>query len=353
MRQSPGPPAGGEAAADPGFEHGDCQDTALGTLLRLAGVAHPEDLLLGHLAFEVTVDRSVTDGLSPSYRTGDRLPSATGPAGTGIGLVERRAADLPQLYRHLRDRARDGRAVAATIDQYGYESAQFHRRAHVPHDLVVTAATSAGFEVLDSFPRSRFAGRVEPSRFTRWADSPHLGEARYRTVELTVRPGAVGEAAGWLAGNWRDRIRRNVAAMLDPTDRHGVAAIGLVADRLAQWLAGPDFRADPDHRRELAVSSFTDVGAMRRGHALWLSRVAGLGYPALAECADRVRAVSRQWDVAASLWLAGGRSGPAADPAAADLVARGLHQVPKLLRLIAAAERRMVEQIDTAVQTGG
>ncbi|MEV7228182.1 MULTISPECIES: hypothetical protein [Polymorphospora] len=353
MRQPPGPPADGDRVTAPGFGHGDCHDTALGTLLGLAGVAHPEDLILGELAFGVTVDRGVADGLSLSYRSGPALPPATGPAGTGITPTRWRATDLPDLCRHLRDRTRDGRPVAVTVDQYDYEPAPFHRVAHVPHDLVVTSATGSGLDVLDSFPASRFAGTVEPSRFARWADSPHLGAARYATVELAVRPGAAEEAAGWLARNWRDRIRRNVAAMLDPSDRHGVAAIGLVADRLADWLAGPDFQPDAGRRRELAVSSFTDLGAMRRGHALWLSRVAGLGRPALGECADRVRAVSRQWDVAASLWLAGARSGQVVDPAAADLVARGLHQVPKLLRLIAAAERRMVEQIDAAVHTGG
>ncbi|TDC84544.1 hypothetical protein E1193_05285 [Micromonospora sp. KC606] len=352
MRQPPGTPDVGEVAADPGFEHGDCRDTALGTLLRLAGVAHPEDLLLGELAFEVPVDCSVADGLAPSFRSGDPLPSATGPAGTGIGLAQRRAAGLAQLYQQLRDRVRDGRAVAVTIDQYGYEPAPFHRSAHVPHDLVVTAVTGAGFDVLDSFPRSRFAGRVEAAQFTRWVDSPHLGEARYRTAEVTVCPGAAGEAAGWLARNWRDRIGRNVAAMLDPSGLRGVAGIELVADRLAEWLAGPDFRSDPGSRRELPVSSFTDLGAVRRGYALWLSRVGALGFPSLAECADGVRALSRQWDVAASLWLAGGRSGSPVDPAAADLVARGLHQVPKLLRLIAAAERRMAERLDSAARTG-
>ncbi|MFC8848857.1 MULTISPECIES: hypothetical protein [unclassified Micromonospora] len=335
--------------ADAGFPHGDCRDTALGTLLLLAGVAHPEDLLLGELAFDVPVDRSVADGLAPSCRAGNPLPPATGPDGTGIDRSERRAADLPQLCQHLRNQSRHGRAVVVTIDQYDYEPAPFHRRAHVPHDLVVTAATRAGLDVLDSFPRSRFAGLVPASRFAGWADSPQLGEARYRTVEVTLRPGAAGEAAGWLARNWRDRIGRNVASMLDPSGRHGVAAITLVADRLAEWLAGPDFRADPGRRRELPVSSFTDLGATRRGHALWLSRVAGLGRPALAECADRVRAVSRQWDVAASLWLAGPGLG---DDPAAGLAARGLQQVPKLLRLIAAAERRMVEQIDTAVRSG-
>ncbi|TDB70273.1 hypothetical protein [Micromonospora sp. KC723] len=352
MRQPPGTPDAGEATADPGFEHGDCRDTALGTLLRLAGVAHPEDLLLGELTFEVPVDCGIEDGLAPSFRSGDPLPAATGPTGTGIELAQRRAAGLSPLYQQLRDRVREGRAVAVTIDQYGYEPAPFHRTAHVPHDLVVTAVTGAGFGVLDSFPRSRFAGRVETSTFTRWVDSPHLGEARYRTVEVTVCPGAAGEAAGWLVRNWRDRIGRNVAAMLDPSGRRGVAAIELVADRLAEWLAGPDFRSDPGSRRELPVSSFTDLGAVRRGHALWLSRVAGLGYPALAECADGVRALSRQWDVAASLWLAGGRSGTTVDPAAADLAARGLHQVPKLLRLIAAAERRMVERLNVATRTG-
>ncbi|KXK62274.1 hypothetical protein AWW66_09025 [Micromonospora rosaria] len=351
MRHPPGPPTGDAVVDDPGFAHGDCQDTAFGTLLRLAGVAHPEDLLLGDLAFEVGVDRGVADGLSPAYRTGGPLPPATGPTGTGIGLVEHRAADLPHLHRHLRDRTRGGRAVAVTVDQYGYEPAPFHLRAHVPHHLVVTAASGDDVEVLDSFPRSRFSGRVAPDRFARWADSPHLGAARYRTVELTVAPGATDAVTGWLAATWRDQVRRNVAAMLDPAGRHGVAAIGLVADRLAEWLAGPDFRADPGRRRELPVSSFTDLGALRRGHALWLSRVAALGHPALAECADRLRAVSRQWDVAASLWLAGGPA-PVTDPAAADLVARGLYQVPKLVRLIAAAERRVVEQLDAAVRQG-
>lgn len=360
MRQaSAGPPAeagaasptGAQFAADAGFAHGDCRDTALGTLLRLAGVAHPEDLLLGELTFEIVEDRDVADGLSLAYRSGEPLPSAAGPAGTSIDLVRWQATGLPELLRRLAVRARPGRAVAVTIDQYGYEPAPFHRRAHVPHDLVVTAATGTGVDVLDSFPPSRFAGRVEPDRFARWADSPHLGEARLRTVEIAVRPGAVGQAAGWLAREWRDRVRRNVAAMSDQSGRRGVAAIGQVADRLADWLTGPDFEADPGRRRELAVSSFTDLGAVRRGHALWLSRVAGLGHPALAGCADQVRAVSRQWDVAASLWLAGNRSGPATDPATADLVSRGLHQVPKLLHLIAGAERRIVEQLDAATRT--
>lgn len=342
---------GMQIAADDGFAHGDCRDTALGTLLRLAGVAHPEDLLLGEWTFEITEDRSVADGLSLAYRRGAPLPTAAGPAGTGIDLVHWRAAGLSELLRWLAARARPGRAVAVTVDQYGYESAPFHRTAHVPHDLVVTAATDTSVDVLDSFPRSRFAGRVEPARFARWVDSSQLGEARWRTVELAVRPDALTRTAGWLAREWRDQVRRNVAAMSDPSGRRGVAAIGQVADRLAEWLAGPDFTADPGRRRELAVSSFTDLGAVRRGHALWLSRVAGLGHPELAGYADQVRSVSRQWDVAASLWLAGNRSGPATDPATADLVSRGLHQVPKLMHLIAAAEQRIVEQLDAATRT--
>ncbi|WJK40838.1 hypothetical protein O7608_31500 [Solwaraspora sp. WMMA2056] len=340
-----------QIGADDGFAHGDCRDTALGTLLRLAGVTNPEDLLLGEWTFEITEDRSVADGLSVAYRSGEPLPTAAGPAGTGIELLHRRAGGLPELVRWLAARARPGRAVAVTIDQYGYEPAPFHRTAHVPHDLVVTAATDTSVDVLDSFPASRFAGRVGHTRFARWADSPELGAARWRTVELAVRPDALTRSAGWLAANWQDHIRRNVAAMSDPTGRRGVAAIELVADRLAEWLAGPDFVADPGRRRELPVSSFTDLGAVRRGHALWLSRVAGLGHPELAGYADQVRAVSRQWDIAASLWLAGNRSGPATDQAAADLVSRSLRQVPKLLHLIAAAERRIVEQLDAATRT--
>lgn len=319
------------------FTHGDCADTSLGTLLLHAGVAHPEDLLFDELRFRLNPSPGIADGLRLTFR-GD-LPIEAMNRHFGLRLVEHLAAGQADLERWLSDSTvPEGSFAAVTVDQYEYESSSFHHTAHVPHHLLVRGAGRAGFTVLDAYPHSPFSGVVDRRRFARWTNSPHLGAQRFYGFRVTGA--AADRTRSPLAGCWRERVRSNAEAMLS-TPGEGVEALHTLAGHLDAWIATGAWKAVA-HRRELPVSSFVEVGALRRGHAMWLRRAASFGPRELTTCADAVLTLARQWDTLAHVWL----TAPAPTGDAPGL----LVQVPRILRLLAGTERRTVERICTAAR---
>ncbi|MDT0343984.1 hypothetical protein [Streptomyces litchfieldiae] len=166
---------------------------------------------------------------------------------------------------------------------------------------------------------------------------------RWTGLALGRHPADSGAPGRYLDGTWREQIRRNAEALLDDSPGRGVGALGVLADRLEEWLAAAPPH-EPALRRELPVSSFVDIGAARHGHARWLRRAARFGPAALAAHADTVTALARQWDTVASLWL-GGTGSPATGT-------RMLQQVPRLLRILAREERATVERVAVTAGAG-
>lgn len=341
-----------EAAA---FPDGDCRDASLGTMLRLAGLDHPESLLCGELNF---VCGRAPGGFRDTVillRAADAATRAEEACGPRVEVRE--MPDRDAFLGWVEEHAAPNAPVAVAVDHWEYEASQFFRSGHMPHHLLVTGAREGTYTIFDPYAYSRFGGEVDRSRLLRWTDSAELGEYRFRVFRLAGGAADPARMRSHLAGTWRSTLRSNAAAMLDgalPDDARalaarttggtpvvGVRAIELVADRIAEWVEGEGFAADAARRRKMPTTSFLEAGAVRRGHALWLRRVAELGFPCL-EAAAEFHAVGRQWDVVSSVRHAYQESGGAEPPRA--FLVRKLAQMPRLIRLIAQAERRATER---------
>jgi hypothetical protein len=326
---------------DAAFSAGDCRDAVLGTFLRTAGVPHPEEILFGELDVVVERTSDAFRNLVIGFRTEDAMRHADA---AGVPSVkEVRAAGARELLEWVHDQVSDGVPVAVTVDHFEYERSQFHHSGHMPHHLIVSDVRDDIYEILDPYPYSTFDGRVDRAQLLRWTDSEHLLDARFYAFTLRDWRADAHAVRRFLGATWRDTVRRNVTEMLDGGDGRGTQGIELIADRLQEWVDSAGFADDVARRRKMPTTSFLEAGAIRRGHAMWLRRVAGLGHPELTTAADAFTSVGRHWDVVSTVRHTYQETGASDRPA--EFLLRKLAQVPRLVRLVAEAERQAVEQL--------
>src|SRR5262249_29210623 len=105
------------------FSHGDCRDAALGTLLRRAGLDHPEALLCGELNFVAGRTSQASRDVVIMLRTGQAETRAEEACGPRVKV--QRLPDRQSLLRWIEKHARATEPVAITVDHWEYEPSQF------------------------------------------------------------------------------------------------------------------------------------------------------------------------------------------------------------------------------------
>jgi hypothetical protein len=331
------------------FEYGDCRDACWGTLLRAAGMDHPEDLLFPEWNFIVT---QIGEGFRDNIITlRDRDPMAASEAACGLRPVTRTATAFDEFLLQVRAALADGGAVAITVDHWFYPHSQFFRSAHMPHHLLVLDWTPDGVEVLDPYAYTQFSGTASMAELHEWTGSAELAEFQFHTFWLAGTAADRAKANVFLADTWRAAARSNVRAMTNGGDLRGAAGIHAVADRMAAWVSSADFAEDVRRRRKLPTTSFLETGANRRGHAMWLRRASAVGGGApLADVASRLAATGRSWDVVSAVrhlyQESAVGSANSADPA---FLMRKLGQLPRLLHALAESEQQLADRLADVV----
>lgn len=325
------------------FPHGDCRDAVLGTMLRAAGMPAPEAVLFAELGFRVERTGESFRNVVITLRRRDAVVDL--PAVCGLRVDQRRHHDLGEYLAWVDATTGSGLAAAVTVDHWHYEPSQFHRSGHMPHHVLVADVRDQRYTVVDPYAYSPFDGEVDTDRFRTWVDASDLGDYRYVGFALSDGNVRFDEVGSWLRETWRTTAEHNVDSMLHGSETCGVKAIVSVADRIQEWVDAADFADDVASNRKMPTTSFLETGAVRRGHALWLRRVAALGVPRLAGIADEMHEVGMQWDVVSAVRHAYQVVG--ADP---GFVARKIAQIPRQLRLIADAERVVMEKVAEVVR---
>jgi Butirosin biosynthesis protein H, N-terminal len=341
-----GPTEDSMTLAKAAFGLGDCRDTALGTLLRMRGFDWPEELLFGQFTFIVRRLPDSFRNLEITFR--DRDVTADVPLVCGLDLAKQTANDEDDYLRSLDTWIGGGSMVIATVDHWEYEPSQFHHSAHMPHHIVVHARPNGRWAVFDPYPYSFFAGAVASERFRRWVRPSALGAARFYAFGLTATSGPPRRAGELLPDIWRAQAGRNCADVLGDDPLRGARGIETVADRLDDWIASDGFIEDTTQRRRMPTTSFLEAGALRRGHAAWLRRVATVTGVDLRRNAVAVADLGRRWDMVSAVRHAYQQAAGGAQDDAVRFATRKLRQVPRLLRGLAADEREVARSLAEA-----